>query len=55
MIHTNVNDANRQCRKYKNGFPMNVFGIAKVATMQRRRCCANIPMNISITMNPLVT
>ena len=40
MIHTNVNDVNRQCRRYKNGFPMNVFGITKVATMQRRRCCS---------------
>ena len=30
MIHTNVNDANRQCRKYKNGFPMSVFGITSV-------------------------
>lgn len=30
MIHTNVNDVNRQCRRYKNGFPMNVLGIAKV-------------------------
>ena len=30
MIHTNVNDANRQCRRYKNGFPMNVFGITSV-------------------------
>ena len=40
MIHTNVNDANRQCRKYKNGFPMNVFGKVKVATKQRRRCCS---------------
>ena len=39
MIHTNVNDANRQCRRYKNGFSMNVLGITKIATMQRRRCC----------------
>ena len=40
MIHTNINDANRQCRRYKNSFSMNVFGITKVATMQRRRCCS---------------
>ena len=39
MIHTNVNDVNRQCRRYKNGFPMNVFGITSVVTMQHRRCC----------------
>ena len=39
MIHTNVNDVNRQCRRYKNGFPMNVFGITSVVTMQRRRDC----------------
>ena len=39
MIHTNVNDVNRQCRRYKNGFPMNVFGITSLVTMQRRRCC----------------
>lgn len=30
MIHINVNDANRQSRRYKNGFPMNVFGNVKV-------------------------
>lgn len=30
MIHTNVNDVNRQCRRYKNGFSMNVFGNVKV-------------------------
>lgn len=30
MIHTDVNDVNRQCRRYKNGFPMNVFGNVKV-------------------------
>lgn len=30
MIHTNVNDVGRQCRRYKNGFLMNVFGIAKI-------------------------
>ena len=30
MIHTNVNDVGRQCRRYKNGFPMNVFGKVKV-------------------------
>ncbi len=30
MMHTNVNDVNRQCRRYKNGFPMNVLGIAKI-------------------------
>lgn len=30
MIHTDVNDVNRQCRRYKNGFPMNVFGITSV-------------------------
>ena len=40
MIHTNVNDVGRQCRRYKNGFLMNVFGIAKVATMQHHRCCS---------------
>jgi len=40
MIHTNVNDVNRQCHRYKNGFPMNVFGNVKIATMQRRRCCS---------------
>ena len=40
MIHTNVNDVGRQCRRYKNGFPMSVLGITKVATMQRRRCCS---------------
>ena len=39
MIHTDVNDVNRQCRRYKNGFPMNVFGIASVVTMQHHRCC----------------
>ena len=39
MIHTNVNDVNRQCRRYKNSFSMNVFGITSVVTMQRRRCC----------------
>lgn len=30
MIHTNVNDVNRQCRRYKNGFSMNVLGNVKV-------------------------
>ena len=40
MIHTNVNDVGRQCRRYKNGFPMSVLGITKVATTQRRRCCS---------------
>ena len=39
MIHTNVNDVNRQRRRYKNGFPMNVFGITSVMTMQHRRYC----------------
>ena len=44
MIHTNVNDVNRQCRRYKNSFSMNVFGIAKVATMQRcKRCSFDSP------------
>ena len=42
MIHTNVNDVNRQCRRYKDGFSMNVFGITSVVTMQRRRCCSLI-------------
>lgn len=30
MMHTNVNDVNRQSRRYKNGFPMNVLGNVKV-------------------------
>ena len=30
MMHTNVNDVNRQCRRYKNDFSMNVFGNVKV-------------------------
>lgn len=30
MTHTNVNDVNRQCRRYKNSFSMNVFGNVKV-------------------------
>ena len=30
MIHTDVNDVNRQCRRYKNGFSMSVFGKVKV-------------------------
>jgi len=30
MIHTNVNDVGRQCRRYKNGFPMNVLDNVKV-------------------------
>lgn len=30
MMHTNVNDVNRQSRRYKNGFPMSVFGNVKV-------------------------
>jgi len=34
---------------------MNVFGIVNVATMQRRRCCAIIPMNTSITTNVLIS
>ena len=38
-MHTNVNDVGRQCRRYKNGFPMSVFGITSVVTMQRCKRC----------------
>ena len=34
---------------------MNVFVIVNVATMQLRRCYADIPMDVSITMNAPTT
>ena len=34
---------------------MNVFVIANVVTMQLRRCYADIPMDVSITMNAPTT
>ena len=33
---------------------MNVFGNINALMVQRRRCCANISMDISITMNVLI-
>ena len=40
--------------KYVN-ISMNVFVIANVVTMQRRRYYTNIPMNTSITTNVLIS
>ena len=40
--------------KYVN-ISMNVFAIANVVTMQRRRYYTNIPMNTSITTNVLIS
>ena len=34
---------------------MNEFAIVNVATMQLRRCYADIPMDVSITMNAPTT
>ena len=32
---------------------MDIFSIMNVITMQHHRCCANIPINTSVTMNVL--
>ena len=47
--------ANRQSRKRCAGIPMDEDRNINARMVQRRWCCANIPMNTSITTNVLIS
>ena len=48
-------DANRQSRRCYAGIPMDEDCNINARIVQRRRRCANIPMNTSITTNVLIS